>query len=176
MRMGLFWGIVLMLIGLLIIVNIVFQINLPIFKVILAFFLIYLGVRILIGGSGAHGARNQSHETAFGERTFTASAGGRNHYDVVFGRAVIDLRNLPLQDKLTQIQVTAVFGKADIWLDRNTPVKIESDVAFGGAQLPDRHSGGFGSVSYVSENFDSATNALHLRTTAVFGGVVAEYH
>lgn len=181
MRMGaaIFWGVVLMLIGLSIIVNVVFHVNIPIFKFLLAFLFIYVGVRILIG-DGACGCRSRSQlvregEVIFHERTFTGLPGEGNHYNVLFGKAVIDLRNVELKEKVTSIRVDAVFGTVEILLDRKTPVRVKADAVFGSAQLPDHAAGGFGSVEYASEPIDPNANRLEIQAAAVFGAVKAGY-
>ncbi len=53
----------------------------------------------------------------------------------------------------------------------SNPGTIKSDVVFGGAQLPDGNSGGFGTAKYKSENYDMSENRLLIEVNAVFGGV-----
>jgi hypothetical protein len=44
---GVFWGSVLILLGLSVIIEHVFHINIPVFKMVFACLLIYLGIRLL---------------------------------------------------------------------------------------------------------------------------------
>jgi len=176
MTLGVFWGIVLMLIGLSIIINVVFRINIPVFKIIIALLLIYLGVRILVGPAcwpGIHCGR--THDVLLSERTLEGLQGDRTQYDVVFGKAVIDLRNVKLQEKVTNLKVDVVFGSAEILLNKSMPVKINADTAFGGIRLPVNNAGGFGSATYASENFDENANYLYIKLSAVFSGIEVRY-
>jgi predicted membrane protein len=49
MSVSLFWGLVLILIGLSLIIKIVFNIDFPIFKILFAFLFIYIGIKVLVG-------------------------------------------------------------------------------------------------------------------------------
>lgn len=46
---GLFWGLILVLLGLSVILKSVFHINIPLIKILLAILLIYWGITLLIG-------------------------------------------------------------------------------------------------------------------------------
>jgi predicted membrane protein len=174
--MGLFWGLLLVVVGLGIIINIVFGVHIPILKTLLALFLIFLGVKLLLGNWWSpwcfHGGKN---EILLHERTITSLPGEHNEFDIVFGKGTFDLRNLSLNAPVTTLNVDTVFGGTEILLTKGTPVKIDADVAFGGATLPDQETGGFGRFTYQSENFKPAEKYLYIKASAVFGGVEIRY-
>lgn len=171
MSMGVFWGVVITLIGIGILVNVVFKVNLPIFKILIGLFFIYLGLQIIFGWRCCGGNWGSKSDVVFHQQTISNVA-GNGEYNAVFGKVNVDLRNLQLTEKVTRLEVNAVFGGAEIWLRPNMPFKINADAAFGGVQMPANSAGGFGSTTYTSPNFDESQNYLLLKVAAVFGGVV----
>lgn len=174
MKMGssIFWGLILIAIGLIYIINIVFNIDLPIFKIVIAFVFIYIGIRILVGSDhkifGGHRTKN---DVVFGESNFYSTKSG-NDYNVVFGKGTFDFRNIELQPEgPTKIKIDAVFGGAQIFLKRETPVKVIIDAAFAGAQMPNGNSAAFGSTVYTSDNLDETKPYLEIKADVVFGGL-----
>jgi len=175
MRMGLFWGLLLILIGIVIIVNMVFGIHIPIIRTLIALFFIFLGIKILLGNGWCPVSLPcGKNEVVLHERTFNSLPGAKNEYDVVFGKGTFDLRHINLAGP-TQLRVDTVFGGSEILLSKGTPVRVEADVAFGGASLPDQETGGFGKFNYQSENFDPQGKHLVIKASAVFGGVEIRY-
>jgi predicted membrane protein len=88
---------------------------------------------------------------------------------------VVDLRDIELKEKVTRIKVNAIFGSADIFLNKTTPVRIKADAVFGGVQLPENITGAFGTSTYQSKDFDENQNYLMIEGTSVFGGIVIRY-
>lgn len=171
MDSGLFWGLLLIIIGVSLILKVVFQIDFPVVKILLAFFFIYLGLRILFGNFGASVFKTGPNDVAFNEETFKEIFQPAKEYHVVFGKGNFDFRNIQLPDSgYVEVKLSTVFGGADIILNSNTPVRIKADAAFAGTQLPNGNSAVFGTVSYESENFDEMKPYLLLRTETVFGG------
>lgn len=100
------WGIVLILIGLSIILQLVFKINIPVFRIVIAFLLIYAGIRGLVGGNWF---RHDNDSVVFEERGLKPS-GGRE-YSVVFGKGVVEAVQ-PLPEKGDRFEVNTVFGSS----------------------------------------------------------------
>jgi len=171
MNAGLLWGIFFILIGLGIVLKVVLRVDIPVFKIILALFLIYLGIRILVGGSSCCHIRTGRHDAVFSEANFSGTSIDRRDYNAVFGKIRLDLRNVVLNEQETKIEVNAVFGGAEIILNKETPVKIKASAVFGGARLPDGNSGGFGTSYYESDSLKTADKYLYININAVFGGV-----
>jgi hypothetical protein len=176
MGIGLIIGVLIILFGLSIIINVVFHVHIPVFKILVGLFLIYIGLRIIFGSWFTVPMHHwRSGDAVFGNRTYHGLSDGMNEYNTVFGKALIDLRGIELKEKATRIEVNAVFGGAEIILDKNTPVRIKMQTAFGGVQLPENVAGAFGSAYYQSSNFDEAKNYLLIEGSSVFGGIVVHY-
>lgn len=172
MGSSLFWGLILIVIGLSLVIKIVFNIDFPIFKIIIAFIFIYIGVKILVGSNNHFFKEHKSkNDVVFGESNFYSIKNGTD-YNVVFGKGTFDFRNVELQTNgPTKIKIDAVFGGAQIFLKREMPVKIIIDAAFAGAQMPNGNSAAFGSTVYTSDNFDETKPYLEIKADVVFGGL-----
>jgi predicted membrane protein len=176
MGLGLLIGVLIILFGLGIIINVVFHVNIPIGKILVGVFLIYIGLRIILGNSFTPPiAHWRSGDAVFNHRTYHGLPGDSNEYNAVFGKAMVDLRGVELKEKITRLKITAVFGGAEVILDKNMPVRIKAETVFGGVQLPENIAGGFGSASYQSQNFDEKNNYLLIEASSVFGGVEIHY-
>ena len=170
MRMGFvfseaFWGIFLIVIGLTIVVKVVFGINIPLMRIILALLLIYIGVSILLGGSCA---RKSSPDVIFNESRIKVGEPAAK-YDIVFGKGEIDLTALKVKPGITRIKVNTVFGSGTIKLRSDQPVKIKLSSAFAGAKLPDKNLVSFGEYTYRSPGLDEGRDYLYIEASVVFG-------
>ena len=171
MGAGIFFGIVIILIGISILIKVVFKIDFPVFKILFGLFLIYLGAKFLLGSFGFLGFSSGDSNAVFSEINIEGNVDDKREYNAVFGKANIDLRGIVLTKKVTTIEVNAVFGGCNILLDNDTPVRIKAEAVFGGINLPEGGSGGFGNSSYKSKNFDETQNYLYIKANAVFGGI-----
>ena len=176
MGIGLFIGVLIILLGLGIIINVIFHIHIPIFKILFGLVLIFIGLKIIFGSwISFPSSQGNSGNVIFQERTYRGLSGDCKEYNAVFGKAVVDLRGIELKDKITRIKISAVFGGAEVLLSEATPVRIKADAVFGGIHLPENISGGFGTSTYQSKNFDETQNYLVIEGTSVFGGIVIRY-
>lgn len=172
MDSGLFWGLLLIILGLSLILKVVFHIDFPVVKLLVAFFFIYLGIKILFGNFGVTMFKTGPHDVAFGEGSFKEVIQPAKEYHVVFGKGNFDFQRIQLPDSgHIEVKVSTVFGGTEILLNSDTPVRIKADAAFSGTQLPNGNSAVFGTVTYESENFDELRPYLLLKTEVVFGGV-----
>ncbi len=168
-----FWGIIFLVIGGALILRVIFNLDIPIFRLIIAVIFIYLGLKIMFGDYFRGHTESSDENTAiFSERSYQSDQiSGKEEYNAVFGKLNLDLRNQQFTEHETRIIVNAVFGGADLHLPANMPVKIKSDVVFGGAQLPEGNSGGFGTYRYKSDDYSDSLQHLYIEIHAVFGGV-----
>jgi hypothetical protein len=176
MGIGLFIGILIVLIGLGIIINVIFHIHIPIVKILFGLVLIYIGLRIIFGGWFSFPICHREWGNAvFHHRTYRGFSGDSKEYNAVFGKAVVDLRDIELKEKVTRVKINAVFGGAEVILNEKTPVRIKADAVFGGVQLPENIVGALGTSTYQSKNFDENKNYLCIEGSSVFGGMVIHY-
>ena len=170
MASGLFWGIVLMLIGLGIVIRIVFNVDLPIFKLLVAFFFIWLGLRIIMGDRGFFHFHASQNDVVFNESSFKEINSENKEYNVIFGKAIYDFRDLEIKEKI-KIHVHAVFGGAEIKLKKGTAYRIVSESVFGGIKLPNENTSVFGTTHYQSDNYNPDSAHLLIKAEVVFGGI-----
>ncbi|MDQ7797590.1 MAG: LiaF-related protein [Candidatus Edwardsbacteria bacterium] len=164
---GVFWGVVLILIGLGVIINVVFGIKIPVFRTLFALFLIYLGLQMLTGIS----LWNKSKKTAVFEEKTVEVTTASDKYDVIFGKGEIDLSGIELKDQNVRVDINTIFGGSVIKIDPAVPTKIVASSAFGGVHLPDGNVVAFGQYTYKTDNFKSSERHLLIHATVVFGGI-----
>ncbi len=165
---GLFWGTVVILMGLSIILNAVFGIHIPLFRIIFALILIYIGIKILTGGSCW---RNDRMNACFNEKTVCSSSVKDNDYSIVFGKANYDLSAISLEGKSINASVNVVFGEAKVKVNTNMPVRIVAGSAFGEAVLPNGNTVAFGKSIYESPSFKEGSPALNIKADVAFGSL-----
>ena len=169
MGAGLFWGAFLILIGLGIVIRVVFNINFPIMKFIIAFFFIFIGIKILIGNFSFRGRTSDGNTTIFSESKTYGMDEDYKEYNVIFGSSIIDMRDIDLLGGSKEIKINTIFGGSVLKIDENTPVKIKAETVFGNADLPNGNTAAFGTAKYESETFRKDTNYLFVKVDVVFG-------
>ena len=172
MKMGsaLFWGLLLIIIGLSFIFRIVFNIDFPLFKIIIAFLFIFLGLRLLFGSFGVINIKGGENDVIFGEKRFNHFE-DRKEYNVIFGKGVYDLRNMDPGEDGMKIKLSTIFGASEVRLSRDIPVRIKVDAAFAGAELPNGNTAVFGNTAFESPGLDTSQPFLDIKIDVVFGGV-----
>ncbi len=162
---GLFWGIILVIFGLTVIVKAVFNIDIPVFRIIFAVVLIYFGVKILVGNR----TRISHGNSIIFDKAKITSVKGENEYNIIFGSGDIDLTDIELTEDKHFAEVNVVFGSGKIFIDKDIPVIIKATSVFADCQLPKGNSGFFGERIYKSDSYSRDDPALTLEVTVVFG-------
>lgn len=168
---SLFWGIVLIIVGVSLIIKVVFHIDFPIMKVLFAFLFIYLGIRILVGGWGNHIFHSGPDDTVFGQGKFTHENVVPKEQSIIFGNGSIDFRHISTNALPAEIEINTIFGGCEILLKKDLPVKIRVDAAMAGVTLPNNNTTVLGSAFYQSPNFDEKRPYLSIKANAVFAGL-----
>ena len=171
MSTSLFWGIIMILIGLSIIIKIVFHIDFSIFRVLLAFLLIYLGIKLFMGKDFSFFTNKSTEQSVvFGERTITKIEDGKE-YNVVFGGGKIDLRTMTFPDSAkVHVKINTVFGGTQIFMNKDVAVEINAHTVFGGTKLPDNQVSAFGDAYYKSDTTHQHKALVIIEANTVFGG------
>jgi len=190
MGTGFFIGLILIFIGFSVIIKIIFKIDFPIFRILFALFLIYLGVKMLIGKDWFHyssttrsyGSNYSWHHSAtandaiFKGQHFGSSINENQEFNIVFGKGVVDLTDVNFKDnKSLTVQVHTVFGGSEILLNKNIPVRITLNSAFAESVLPNGNTAVFGTSTFSSDTLDASKPYLDLRIDAVFGSAEIRY-
>lgn len=168
---GVFWGIILIALGLSIIFKIVFGISM--FRVIIAVLFILFGLRILIGRPVWKQQESNDNTNMFGEREIKIEQLDNNEYNTVFGKTIYDLRNLDeFSDLPKKVEFNTVFGHSEIYLPKDLKVKIKADAVFAAAEMPNGNTAAFGTTTYETKNDSiTSTKVLKIEAHAVFGHI-----
>ena len=169
---GLFWGIILILLGISVIVNIMFHIHIPFFRIVIALILIYMGIRVLVGGHWTPARCSQRSTAVFSDTVCTKIAG--EEFNVVFGRSTIDAETVfsgsPAKSGCT---INTVFGYSVVRLPKSMPMVVRITALFSGARLPDGSLVSFGQTVYKNEAARTAgpdTPVKAIDMNVIFGG------
>ncbi len=167
MGIGLFWGIVLIVIGISIVFKVIFDINM--FRIIMAIFFILLGIKILLGKSAFHyGAKDK--DVIFNDKHFTEFPGTDTEYNTIFGKSVFDFSSAPITvNNAIKLEFNTIFGDAEIRLPEGLPVKIKADAVFGAAKMPDNNTAVFGTTNYVTEHDEASSKFVSIEVNTIFG-------
>ncbi len=151
-----FWGIVVILIGLSIVLNAIFKINLPIFKILIALFFIYIGVRMLMGVGGV----NQSIKTksVFSQQKIEIKNLENKSFKAVFSDQTLDLSHIKLSSS-DAIEVDAVFSSVELILPAEAKVVL----------MPENVMSSIKTIRINSN--DSSSYELRIKAKAVFSEI-----
>jgi len=169
---GFFWGLLLVIIGVSMIIKVVFHIDIPVFRIIIAFFFVFLGIKILTGNSHPFSNNRGPNDVIFGESNVSyQNKDVPKEQNIIFGKGTLDLRQLDSTALPAQIEINTVFGSSEIYLNKSIQVRIKVDAVFSGATLPNNNTSAFGSSYYESPGFDNSKPFLYINVNVVFGGV-----
>lgn len=165
-----FWGSVIVLFGLAIILKAVFHIDLPLFRICFGIVLIYIGVRILAGGKMTPGFQS-GNQTIFGNGEMKYD-GSKREFTTAFANSLVDLKNLEADPQ--PIHIHTVFGRTVVKMPKGADVKVETSTAFGATVLPGgQMAANFGDSEWRGKNNGKEARAV-VQVKTVFGQTVLE--
>lgn len=126
---NLFWGLLLVLWGASLILK-TFNINMPLAKIFFAVVIILFGIKLLVGDRITFLSSKRSKPR--GSSYIRSNRSG--DYTLVFSGGTIDLRDL--QNDSKDLEITVVFGSADVILPSHINFDIESTAVFGQNVVP----------------------------------------
>jgi len=165
---GVFWGSILILLGLSVIVRIVFNIHIPLFRIAFALIIIYFGIRVLVGGAWCRG--NCNSNTILFDQAKTELSGDSNEYNIIFGKGIVNISDTSLPSK-KKIRVNTVFGSGEIRINPDVPTVVRVTSAFAGARMPDGNVISFGEYVYRTKSYSDKSDYLRIHVNVVFGGI-----
>jgi hypothetical protein len=161
-----FWGVLLIVLGALLIVKKYVPFNLPVGRIIVALVFVYLGIRIIVRGPMVR----DDNTVVFGSRTTLAgSAGGGRDYNVIFGSGDVDLTSVPADDATREVNV--IFGSGTLRVSPDAPVQIRMSSVFGSVRAPDGATVSFGDRTWTSAAYREGAPAVRIKAAAVFGSL-----
>jgi hypothetical protein len=169
------FGTFFLLLGVSILLRAFFGWNIPLVRTACALLLIYLGVRMLVGGSwrshemSGGWSVHESDRVIFDRGDFRFDKDARNHYSTIFGSSTIDLTQVPADAKDAAVHIETVFGETKVLIDPKIPITIRVSAAFGEARMPNGDMVAFGTQTYRTP--DKAEPQIRIRGNVVFGSL-----
>jgi len=165
---GIFWGVVLIALGVWFLVRHYVPVHVPVIRIIIAVLLVYVGIRVLV-----HGPFIEDRNTmVFGQSTMRFDPDHGRDYNVIFSTGAVDLSTVSVSGSSVHAQVNVVFGNATLRLNPAVPARVSMSSAFGTVEAPGGRSVAFGDTVYTTESYKEGAPALDVRATAVFGRLV----
>lgn len=156
---GYFWGIILILWGLSLVLKAFFpSFKFPLGTVFISICIIIFGIQLLMSGfGGRRGYSERNISPGFSEHQ---SSGFTEELNVVFSTDSMNLSKVQVTDNDRYVEVNAVFGRAILYVGSDVPVRLETDAVFGKVNKDSR-------LRLASNN----ETALIINSNAVFGTI-----
>jgi hypothetical protein len=161
---GLLWGSFFILLGLSVILKHTMNLEIPVIRVFLGLFLVYLGVQVLTGGCFRRNQRDC--DVVFSDRKVPADAKS-GEYNVLFGKGEVDLTGAGVKE--ASVKVNTIFGASILKVRKDAPVLVRATSAFGAVDLPDGSTAAFGNALFKGKGYQEGKPHLEVEAVAVFG-------
>ena len=158
-----FWGIAIIAIGTIVLLNAMFGLNLPAIRILVGIFIVFLGLKVIFGSSWRHGHHHEGWSKS-GGGSFVFSSGEskpksmseleEGEFNVVFGSGTLDLTDL--EDYSTGLSVNTVFAQTVIILPGDVALAPKINSVMGSVELPEEAQG-------------TGEKKLDIRVNTVFG-------
>jgi hypothetical protein len=166
---GVFWGALLIILGIWFLVRHYVPVHIPVIRIIIAALFVYIGIRVLVLGPSFR----DRNTAVFSDSTLQYAPDRGRDYNLVFSSGTIDLREAA-GDRDARMQVNVVFGSGILRIDQTRPVRVDMSSAFGDVEAPNGRSVAFGDTVYTTPAYKEGSPALHVHATAVFGRLVIQ--
>jgi lia operon protein LiaF len=92
--------------------------------------------------------------------------------NTVFGDTKLDLSGVKVAEGEHTLRISGVFGDVKIDTPQNLPIMVSGNTLAGDIDVREYKKSGIGqSLAYKSQDYDTATNKLHITISQVFGDV-----
>ena len=157
---GIFWGFIVILFGVGILLKSVFHVNIPFFKIFIGIIVILFGVSIIFNA-----INSRRNNTVFGEYNFNSGT-IEKEYNIVFSKAAMDISNFDFSNYNGEfIKINSVFSSSEIYLSRNFEYEIRADSVFGVVRLPNGESVSFGNIARLENAENSELKRINLHVS-----------
>ncbi len=178
-----FWAILFIAVGVILLIQTVFKIELPVMRILFGVFLIYMGLKVIFGSFGHRMSYfkvdkiSSDTESIFTQNEMKAKDQGgqlNKKFSTVFGSSNLDLRGLTVDELNNDIKIDSAFGRTHVLTDATTPIKAHIDTGFASVSIRGQKIANFGEIDYQSPDYSADKPALKLDIDAAFGEVVIE--
>lgn len=159
-----FWGLLFIIAGIALIVKYVFNINVPVVRIILGFMMIYFGITLIAGGFIV---RNKN-DIIFSEGNINGT-GIMDKYNIIFGNGTINLTKSKMMNKNGNIEVNTIFARGMLRIEEGIPAVIKVNSAFAGTSFPDGTTISFGDYTYRTKGYQKGEPFILINADVVFG-------
>lgn len=167
---GIFWGFVVILFGIGILLKSVFHINIPFFKIFVGIVVILLGISIIFDA-----VKFKKIEAVFGDYNFNSGT-IQKEYNIVFSKEAMDVSNFDFSNYNGEfIKINSVFSSSEIYLSRDFQYEIRAESAFGTVRLPNGENVSFGNIARLENAENSELKRINLHVSSVFSEVKILY-
>lgn len=161
---GIFWGFIVILFGVGILLKSVFHVNIPFFKILIGIIIIFFGISFIVGAMS-----QRKSEAIFRDYNFNFVT-IEKEYNIVFSKSVFDFTNFNFSNYNGEfIKINSAFSKSEIYLSRNFEYEIRADSVFGVVSLPNGESVSFGNIARLENAENSGLKRINLHVSSVFG-------
>jgi len=162
---GIFWGSVLIAVGVWFIVRRSVPVHIPVIRILIAVLFVYAGVRILV-----RGPVSTDHNVAiFSESRMSYAPDRSREYNLIFSSGLVDLSSAAPSGASIHAEVNVIFGSGTLRINPSVPVRVSMSSAFGTVESPNGRSIAFGESVYTTDSWREGAPAVEIRATAVFG-------
>jgi len=162
---GIFWGALLIILGVWFIVRRSLPVRIPVIRIVIAVLFVYAGVRILARGP----VTADGNTAVFSESRMTYSPERSREYNLVFSSGAIDLSGAAPSGASIRAEVNVIFGSGTLRINPSIPVRVNMSSAFGTVESPNGRSVAFGDMVYTTKSFREGAPSLEVHATTVFG-------
>lgn len=160
---GLFWGLLISLIGLSIVLKHGFNIDLHLVRIFIGLIIILFGIKLIVGYNSKTYVNTIKSKVHFNN--------GKEH-DILFSNGTIDLTQYQDISKYPK-EINVIFGNGVVLIPDNINLEVTSTTVFGSTIMPNRSYAGFGEDVYSINNKPDAPS-VKIVTATVFGKLVME--
>ena len=157
---GLFWGLLISLIGISMILKYVLNIDLHLGSIFFGIILVLFGLKLIFGQSFKPVVKHHHNNKV----NFYSGSGDHN---ILFSSGTIDLTNYKDGSRFPR-EINVVFGSAVVLVPDSMNLEIATTTVFGSTNLPGRSYNGFGEDTIILSN-DNSKPLIKMETNTVFG-------
>lgn len=157
----------LILAGLLLTVNNIFNWHFPFFLVLFSLGMIGLGIWLIING------RQFSGKQAGVFDAVNFQNGEQSKYQTVLGSSVVDLSSVVPDNQV--VEVKCVLGEVRLLVDPKSAVSIRGQAILGELKMPLGTNTSSGNIFFKTPAFSKDTPTIFIQVQVVLGSIVVEY-
>jgi hypothetical protein len=167
-----FWGVVLVLWGCALVLNVLFHLNIPIFRMLIALIIIFIGIQMLLGwkGNAWYNVHRDDHNVIFGHSTQNATPMSKE-YNIIFSNGEVDVTEPNPEWVNSKLEVNTVFGHGILKINPEIPAKIVTTAVFGRMLTPDSGQTVMGDHGYQTPSLKENQPYLLIEANVVFGNM-----